>query len=182
MAIRADSYGSVAEVVALTRHVLDGQSSFNSTTRPTLTDVETIIDRASAAINVCLAGKGFTSPITTAVNGTAHLMLSDFVVVKAAEYVELTAQSLSGFGVANDERPNVFGQMSGEACEYVDKVTSGLNEIGISLRWTPGVSVKFTGEDAADQRDDPKDPDLRQPRFSRGMFGDLDDKTTVNQT
>ena len=33
MTLRGDSYGTVAEVTAYTRHLLDGQSAFNSTTR-----------------------------------------------------------------------------------------------------------------------------------------------------
>ena len=32
MTIRADSYSTTSEVKAFTRHLLDGQSTFNSTT------------------------------------------------------------------------------------------------------------------------------------------------------
>ena len=46
MTLRLDSYASVAEVTAFTRHLLDGQSAFNSTTRPTVTELEKFIDRA----------------------------------------------------------------------------------------------------------------------------------------
>ena len=39
MALRNDSYGSVANVQALTRHLLDGAATFSNQTRPTLVEV-----------------------------------------------------------------------------------------------------------------------------------------------
>jgi len=60
MAIRADSFSSTSEVKAFTRHLLDGQSAFNSTTRPTATELEKFIDRASGVLNVAIARAGFT--------------------------------------------------------------------------------------------------------------------------
>jgi hypothetical protein len=52
MAIRGDSYSSTGEVKAFTRHLLNGQSNFNSTTRPTVTELEKFIDRASGVLNL----------------------------------------------------------------------------------------------------------------------------------
>ena len=48
MAIRSDSYSSIAGIVSGTRHLLDGQTTFNSTTIPTVTEVEVFVDEASA--------------------------------------------------------------------------------------------------------------------------------------
>ena len=55
MALAADSYGSIAEVEALVRHLLDGASGFDGTTVPTLTDVESIVDRVSGVLNTALS-------------------------------------------------------------------------------------------------------------------------------
>ena len=59
MTLRADSYGSTGEVKAFTRHLLDGQTAFNSTTRPTQADLDKFIDRTSGVLNIALASSGF---------------------------------------------------------------------------------------------------------------------------
>jgi hypothetical protein len=61
MTLRADSYSSVNEVLAFTRYHLDGQNAFNSTTQPTVTEVEKFVDRASGLLNVALKGEGLTT-------------------------------------------------------------------------------------------------------------------------
>ena len=87
MAIRGDSYGSVDEVRAYTRHMLDGSNNFDESTTPTRTEVERFIDRASGALNVAMNNAGLTTPVT---NSTAKLMLSDWVTMRACAFVEMT--------------------------------------------------------------------------------------------
>ena len=81
MAIGSNSYSSVDEVEALTlRYTNDGD--YDATTRPTLTQVETFIDRVSAILNVLLAQAGFEVPVSQA---DAKLALDDFAVDQAAQ-------------------------------------------------------------------------------------------------
>src|SRR5512145_2945202 len=106
MAIRADSYSSTSEVKAFTRHLLDGQSAFNSTTRPTGTELEKFIDRASGVLNLALGGGGF-APSSVIANSTAKLACDDWVTSRAAEYVELTQRG-TGYSDAEGSRTAAF--------------------------------------------------------------------------
>ena len=48
----------------------------------------------------------------------------------------------------------------------------GFKKIGVTQSDKLSDGLQFTGLDARDQRDDPDDTDLRQPRFERGQFDD----------
>lgn len=65
MTIGLNSYGTVAEVAALTRRYTTN-GYFDVDTRPSVAQVEKWIDNASATLNVMLAKAGFTVPITQA--------------------------------------------------------------------------------------------------------------------
>lgn len=81
MAIGANSYGSVAEVQALTlRYTTSG--SYTTTTRPSIAQVEGFIDRVSSILNVLLAKAGFVIPVSQA---DAKLALDDYVVDMAVQ-------------------------------------------------------------------------------------------------
>ena len=106
MAIRADSFSSVDEVVAFTRHLLDGNLSFNTTTRPTLLNVEKFIDRASACINIALYREGFT-PSNVYANAVAKLVCDDWVTMMATKFVELTQRG-TGYNANEGSRTDAF--------------------------------------------------------------------------
>ena len=167
MTIRADSYGSVANVLAFTRHYLDGQSNFNSTTRPTLTEVEAFIDRASAYMNIALENHGLASPVT---NTTAKLAIGDWVVERSAELVEMTQR---GTGYSGDEgsRIYVFRNLYKLANEFVKDNLFGLKQLGLSVDSKVSAGLEFTALDTQDDRSDPDDTSLEQPMFSRRRFG-----------
>lgn len=167
MSIRSDSYSSVAEVTAYVRPLLDGQSSFNSTTRPTLTELEKFIDRASAHLNVALSCSGF-APASVYANSTAKLTLDDWVTLRAAQYVELTHR-----GVGYDEEGSgrsLLLSMSEEAEKFIEQFAQGLVNLGIerSVRLSDGLI--YTGLDAQDNRSDASDTSVEQPLFKRRMF------------
>jgi hypothetical protein len=63
MAIAANSYGSAAEVAALCR-VYTNAGAFDTTTVPTLANVEGFIDQISAIANTALAAQGFKIPVS----------------------------------------------------------------------------------------------------------------------
>lgn len=162
MAIGANSYGSVGEVQAFTRHLLDGESAFNSTTRPTLTEVEKMIDRASAALNAGLAYMTLSVPI---VQADAKLACDEWVVAKVVNMVELTRESLNWSGEANPA--GALTGLSDSALRFARQNAPGFKRLGCA---TEANGPAFTGETSAADRPDPDDSGLRQPRFSRDMF------------
>ena len=80
MAIGANSYGTVAQVAALTRRYTDN-GSYVHNTNPTVATVEAWINSVSATLNVSLAAAGFKIPITQ----------TDAAAACAALVVEATA-------------------------------------------------------------------------------------------
>ncbi len=170
MALGADSYGTVVEVLAFTTYLLDGESTFNSTSQPTLTQVEKFIDRASAYVNIALNTHGFTTPVT---NTTAKLMLDDWVVGKATMYTELTLRG-AGFNEEEGSRTSSFKSISNDAMEFVEDNALGLKRLGVTVGHALSDGLAFTALDDQDKRADPVDSSLEQPKFKRGLFGSTD--------
>jgi len=169
MTLRADSYGSLAEVAALTRPMLDGESTFNSTTSPSGTEVEKFIDRASAAVNVACRNEGITTPIA---NSTAKLDADNFVVTKTAQFVELT---LRGAGSRRgDPRVDSMGSflagLHKSAKSFVLDNRLGWLRLGVGVSNPKSDGLVFTGETAQADRSDPSNSALAQPKFKRGQF------------
>jgi hypothetical protein len=174
MAIRSDSYSSVTEVTAFTRHLLDGSLSYNSTTRPTVSEVEKFIDRASGVLNAAVATAGLKTPIT---NSTAKLACDDWVTARATEYVELTQR---GTGFSEEEGNRLgFKNLFKNATQFVTELRGGFIQFGVTQTQAISTGLAFTGMDAQGQRDDPQDSTLEQPVFARRMF---DDPTATGDT
>ena len=169
MTIRGDSYSSTAEVKAMTRHLLDGQTAFNSTTIPTGTEFEKFIDRASGVLNVALSKAGF-SPSALAANSTAKLACDDWVTFRAAEYVELTQR---GTGYSSEEGSRIAGLSS--LYQAADAFTSifglGWKRLGVSVTDAASQGLTYTALLPHSQRSDPDNAALEQPKFRRGQFG-----------
>src|SRR3990167_4310940 len=112
MSIRSDSYSSTSEVKTFVRHLLNsnstGYTTFNSTTRPTLAEVEKFIDRVSGVLNGAIWRAGF-SPTNIQANSTAKLICDDFVTMQSVAQIELTQRG-EGFG---SEENNRFGAFRG---------------------------------------------------------------------
>lgn len=165
MTIRADSYSSTGEVVAYTRHLLDGASTFNSTTRPPATDVERFIDRASGALNTALAGAGLTTPIT---NSTAKLLCDDWVTARAAVYVELTQRG-TGYSDAEGSRIGALKGLYDDAQKFAKDNFLSMVRIGVGVSHQMSEGLTFTGLDAVSERADPDDTTIEQPIFTRAL-------------
>jgi len=166
MTLRADSYGSTGEVRANTRHLLDGQTTFNSTTRPTVTELEKFIDRASGVLNLALRGVGLAVPIT---NSTAKLSCDDWVVNHASAHVELTQRG-AGFSDGENTRAGSFMSLNQSAQDFASMYALGFKRLGVTVSDSASDGLQFTGLDARPERDDPDDTTLRQPIFQRGQF------------
>ncbi len=161
-------FSSTAEVVAFTRHLLDGQSTFNTTTRPTGTEVTKFIDRAGGVLSVAIANAGF-SPATVAANSTAKLLCDDWVTARATEYVELTQRG-TGYSDREGNRHSSFRNMTKSASDFVDMNSLGFIRLGVSQTYKMSDGLAFTGLDVQADRADPDDTALEQPKFSRGQW------------
>jgi len=166
--LRADSYSSTGEVVAFARHLLDGQSTFNSTTRPTGNDVITFLNRASGVINGALAQRGF-KPTSVIANSTAKLMVDDWVTMQAVKYVELTQRS-TGYSDQQGSRIGAFNGLYKSAADFVEQNKLGLQRIGVVQTYKLSDGLQFTGLTSQENRTDPSDDSLAQPFFVRNQF------------
>lgn len=169
MTIRTDSYSSTSEVKAYTRHLLNGQTAFNSTTRPTATDLEKMIDRVSGVLNNAILAAGF-SPTTIHANSTAKLACDDFVTVRAVEYVELTQRG-TGYSEQDGSRVAGFRNLYKSASSFVSDMRLGFIEGGIAQSGRKASDgLQFTGLTAQGDRTDKDDNTLEQPLFTRHLF------------
>jgi len=166
MAIRSDSYSSVDEVRGFTRHVLDGHTTFDALTRPTITEVEKFIDRASALLNVALSTAGF-SPSAVYGNAVSKLACDDWVTQQAVKYVHYTQRNTNIFS----DKPETFQMDS--AAEFVALMAQGLVNLGVAQANPKGDGLTFTGLDAQDLRSDPTDSTKEQPLFIRKAFDNV---------
>ena len=169
MAIRADSYSSTAEVKAFTRHLLDGQTAFNTTTRPRATELEKFIDKASGVLNVAIAQAGFT-PANVYANSTAKLACDDFVTNYAVRYVELTQRG-TGYSEGEGSRTAAFKMMEG-AKEFIDANSLGFVNLGITQGVRKSSGLQFTGLTEQSQRADRDNSTYEQPFARRHQFND----------
>lgn len=168
MTIRGDSYSSVAGVLAWTKHLIEGQVTFNTTTRPTLTEVESFVDEASGVLNLALAQAGFNT-VSLRANTTAKLACDSWVRSWGVSFVELT-HPMQGFGGDTTNRITLLQGMHGRALEFVDDMTKGFKLLGVAQSHSDSNVVKFTGETAQGDRTDPVDSSLEQPYFKRKQF------------
>lgn len=167
MAIRADSYSSTSEVKAFTRHLLDGQNAFNSTTRPTGTDLEKFIDRASGVLNVAISQAGF-APSGVYANSTAKLSCDDWVTNYATRYVELTQRG-TGYSEQEGSRTASFN-LQKSANDFVKANSLGFIRLGITQTKKMSDGLSYTGLTAQADRSDPQDSSLEQPFAKRRQW------------
>ena len=168
MAIRSDSYSSTDEVLTMTRHLLEGEVTFNSTTRPTLVEVEGFINQASGALNVSLAKHGLQNA-DIALNGTATLACDSWVRMRATQFAEMT-HPVQGFQGDNDSRAELFGQMFKDADKFVSTNVLGWKRLDISVADPTNQGLSNAAETKQSSRSDPDDSSLSQPLFKRGLF------------
>src|SRR3972149_2221813 len=174
MTIRGDSYSTTSEVKALTRHLLDGQSAFNGTTRPTGTELEKFIDRASGALNVSLSKAGLSTPVT---NTTAKLLCDDWVTARAVELVELTQRG-EGFSGESGSRTGAFKGLYAQADEFAEANSLGFKRLGVGVARPPHEGWAFRGMATPSSRSDRANTSVAQPAFRRGLF----DQPGINST
>lgn len=159
-------YGSLDEVAALNRFILDGQSTFNSTTLPSATEVNKFLDRAGGSLNVALIGAGFSTPITTPT--TAKLMLDDWAVNRVSQVVRM---SQIGGMTEDPNNPSAgFTNMYAAAHEFVMENMLALKRLGATVSYATSDGLEYTALDKHSERTDPDDTSREQPIFRRRQW------------
>lgn len=149
MAIGANSYGSVAEVAALTARYLSG-GTYTTTTRPTLAQVEKFIDNASATLNVMLANVGFSIPITQT---DAKAACNEIVIEVVADLCH-AANSTGRFFTdrALERGMNPMKAIREDIAAWVEMQAPGLEALGAtrSSSLLNGIAFRDTDESGAE--------------------------------
>jgi hypothetical protein len=166
MTVGTNSYGTAADVAAMTARYTSSGAFVDGTTRPTLTQVETWIDNASATLNVMLAKAGFSIPI---IQTSAKAACAQIVVETVAELVHY-ANSAGRFYTERALERGVAPMrvLRQEMADWVESMAPGLEALGATRTqsFLEGILFKeFDGQG-----------DSVEPIFQRNGFGnDFDD-------
>jgi len=139
MTLNAGSYGDIAGVVALTRHLLDGSPTFSILTRPTLEDVEGFVNRWSATLDVALTARGVILPI---LNPMILAACDQWIIRQAAAEVELTQRGV-GFSDVDDSRSPALRPDNLDS--FADSVAGALRQLGVIPTESTSSGLSYTG-------------------------------------
>ena len=161
MAVGSNSYGTAGEVAALSQtwtHV----GVFDTTTRPTLAQVESFIDQISGIMNVALSKQGFIIPVSQA---TAVMAIKSIVVQLVSDLVQAANSSGRFFtdrALAAGVSP--LRAIRLEISDWVEDQSRGLVNLGIA-------QVGTTATDFIGFRSTDESGDAITPIFQRDGFG-----------
>ena len=145
MTVGANSYGTVANVAALTRRYTSS-GSYSTTTNPATATVEGWIDSVSATLNVVLAGAGFSIPITQ----TDAAAACAAIVVEAVADLCHAANSAGRFYTerALDRGMSPMRTIRQDMTEWVEDQADGLELLGATRTRasTAGILYRDTDE------------------------------------
>jgi len=163
VALAANSYGSIAEVEALVRHLLDGGLAFSQETTPTKLEVEAIINRVSGVLNTALAADGFSIPLSDA---TAVLACAEWVIKWSI--IELR-HAYPHLGISEEEdQPS--GDIFQAAHDFVELNAPAFKNLEETVDDAASEGLTFTGLLVRSGRSDPTNTSYEQPKFRRGLF------------
>lgn len=162
MALGSNSYGDTDEIAALVpRHTNSG--SFDATTKPTLTQLESEVDQLSATVNSVLSELGFSVPVTQA---DCVLMLDGFVNKMAAEIV-LGINGHGRFGPTATSKRGAKGQylmILEDVRAFLEANSTGMQRLGATRSKGTLGSLRY--------RDTDESGDTPEPLFQREQFGE----------
>lgn len=160
MAIGTNTYGTVIEVAAVTPQYTD-EGVYTPATRPTLTQVETFLDRVSGVLNVALAQAGFAVPVTQA---DAALALDEFAVEHAAYLCQAANRAGPYFPDSRQmSAGSAYDMLRKAALAFVKEMAAGIEALGVTR--TRHLSYGLQCRTADDGGD------AIVPPFQRGMIG-----------
>lgn len=158
MPVSANSYGTAAGVGALIpRYATAAGVTFDTTTRPTLAQVENLVDQVSGLVNSVLAQQGFTTPVSQA---SVVLALTGFV----QEYTATIAEGINGNGPNKTQRVT-YKQMLEDVTAFIVGNTVGFERLGATRTYTATSGLGYRDTDQAG--------DDVPPMFQRKAYGEL---------
>lgn len=169
MAVSANSYGTSADVAALTPRYSNGAGDFDEATKPTQARVEGYIDNVSAMANGCLSQMGFSIPVSSSSAPDVVLILKQLVTETVAVIVEgingtgryaPTAKQIQARGLNNAIYQDV--------CDFLNGMAFGLEAMGADKSSDEAESIGFRQFDQSGNE--------IFPIFQRKAFGNRFDK------
>ena len=164
MSIGANSYGDTGEIAALVPKYATASTVFDTTTRPTLLQVESLVDQVSAVVNIILAEFGFAVPVSEA---TAKLALDLFVNEETAALVE----GINGIGRFGPTAPDQRGRGRGRYALILDDVRAFIEGQALGLELLGATRTRDNSSGLA-FRDTDTSGDSTAPLFQREQFGE----------
>lgn len=157
MSVGANSYGAASDVAALTPRFTNN-GVYDTSTLPTLAQVEAWMDRVSAALNILLAEQNFQIPVTQA---DCRLMLALFVSTEVADLCNY-ANSAGRFFQNQNYVTGPWQAIQREAAEFIEKHAEGFEKLGATrtAEGLNGLDARIT-DDAGN---------ALEPFFSRTQF------------
>ncbi len=158
------SYGSVSGIASLVpRWARATGGTFDTTTRPTLTDVAAWLEQVSAVMDIMLATEGFAIPITTPATVVATLDL--FVNQEVASMCD-GVNSSGRFGPLPSKGGTFQREIiTGDIKKFIEDFAAGLALAGASRTLTTGSQIGYRGTDNAGN--------ATAPIFQRTGFGNV---------
>ena len=166
MALLTNSYGDTDEIAALVPRRASVGRKFDANTKPTLLQLEAIVDQVSALVNGILAQSGFDIPVT---QSDAVLVLDLFVNQEAGAIVE----GINGSGRfgPTSKKPGARGRFAiimDDVEAFIASQAVGLERLGATRSYDPIAGIGYRSTDNSG--------DSVAPIFQREAFGnDFDD-------
>jgi len=153
-------YGSTAGVAVYVKHMTNSSGAFDTTTKPTLADVDTILGEICAQLNGWLAAADYGVPVTSA---RATPILDRYANLGAAGMCELTMRSAGYSKDDQNKRENKFMDEFYKAEAFIN--SGALLGLGVTTIATAPALHQFRvgGRNAGHQ--------AARPIFRRTMFG-----------
>ncbi len=166
------AYASASDVSALTRNLIGAASAFDTSTCPTLAQVNVWLSTGCAVINSRLAGMGYGTIATTS---AAYEVAQQANACYAAWFAERSRQNAR---TSADERgrADIFKTDFEDLMEILLSLDLSQNGVTQTSRAYAG-GISLSDKDSIES-----DTDRVIPRFARGMFGNSEAGHPVSDT
>jgi hypothetical protein len=164
MSVGTNSYGSAAGVGALVPRYAGSTGGFDTTTRPTLAQVEALIDQVSSLINMILSKEGFAIPV---VQADAKLALTIF----SQEEVAAICEGINGSGrfgpTTKSPGKSRFSLITDDIQDFIESNSIGFEALGASRPVSTAGSIGFRDTDESGH---PTFPIFQRDAFGKDSF------------
>lgn len=161
MTVASYAYGTSADVAGYTPRYAATSGDFDTTTNPTKSRVEGMINRVSSIINAYLSDMGFSVPLTS----TQGVNIMTELVI---EYVTELIEGVRGSGRFAPGSKQIGGRskwtlVSDEIYNFIDTISTGLEGMGETKTDSTIAGLSYRGSDERGNG--------TAPMFQRSGFG-----------